>query len=180
MIIEFKFTVPQDELPQSMFDRWPDVAEAISTDSDADAIIIEIEAEYTPYCPGRYDGPPGDCYPAEEASAEIESVTTHVLSGVDQIDENGDEATSLFPEDFVAHLHQYAEELLECERDEILEKLLDKGKNLHGDEMSALLADVEAEVERRRERAIDDVLDGHAADMEAADWAARRTSGGDR
>lgn len=175
MIIELTIEIGVEDLPQSMLDRWKTIAEIMAAD-EGTPIVIELEAEYTPYCPGRYDGPPDKCYPAEEASVETESIVTHVVNGVVD-EETGIEI--VFPDEFVAQLHRYAMEYLDCERDEILEKLLDKGKNLHGDEMSALLADVEAEVERRRERAIDDVLDGHAADMEAADWAARRTSGGD-
>jgi hypothetical protein len=47
---------------------------AIDTDMFG-SIDFTIEYEYSPFRPGRYSGPPEDCYPDEPEELEIESLS---------------------------------------------------------------------------------------------------------
>ena len=165
------------DLPDSLILRYEEATAMCLEDSEIDSpiVIIDIEADYTPYCPGRYDGHPDNMYPAEEADVEI---LGHVISFV--ISEKAAVLPIPNEEKLMADVLQYARDWLECEIDRIREQLMDKGKNQHGDEISYILAqveeDMEMEHERRREsfhnaEDIEDMVRG-----QVADWAAKRTN----
>lgn len=163
------------DFPDSLFLRYEEAIAMCLEDSEIDSpiVIIDIEADYTPHCPGRYDGHPDNMYPAEEADVEV---LGHVISFVIS------EKTAVLPipneEKLMEDVLQYARDWLECEMDRVREQLMEKGKKQHGDEMSYILAQVEEDVERRRERIEDDFRDGAGIEDQVrgavADWAASR------
>ena len=165
------------DLPDSLILRHERAVAMCLEDAEIDStvVILDIEADYTPYCPGRYDGHPDNMYPAEEADVEI---LGHVISFL-----ISDKAWAMpIPneEKLMADILQYARDWLECEIDQIREQLIDKGKYQHGDEMSYIMAQVEEEMERKRERIEDDFRDGAGIEDKVrgavADWVSRRTN----
>lgn len=168
------------DLPDSLILRHEEAIAMCLDDSEIDSpvVIIDIEADYTPYCPGRYDGRPDNMYPAEEADVEI---LGHVISFV--ISEKAAVLPIPNEEKLMADILQYARDWLECETDRVREQLMEKGKSIHADEISCILAQVEEDMESRRERIEDDFRDGAGIEDHVkgvvADWAASRMSAPD-
>jgi hypothetical protein len=67
-----QINIDWDELPESFTDKY--AAEIERADAEDGGIVCEIYFTYYPYQPGRFDGRPENCYPSEEASAEIGSI----------------------------------------------------------------------------------------------------------
>ena len=165
MIIEHKELVGWDEMPDSFIEKWQSEIELVaSLDYCGEAFTVEMEADYLPYCPGRYHGPPDKCYPSEEADVEVLS---YVITPATNERIGGYAPTALYDA-----IIEYATEWLDCETEEIRTRLLEKGKSIHADEISEILASIEADADSKRDRDIEDRL----IDGEAADWLARRTS----
>ena len=181
MDLSLVLELSMEDIPESILNRHERCVKkylACEDANEATVLIIDIEADYTPYCPGRYDGHPDNMYPAEEADVEI---LGHVISFVYPVELK--EVSPMDEDAFMRDMLQYARDWLECEIDQIREQLMDKGKNQHGDEISYILAQVEEEMERKRERIEDDFRDGAGIEDKVrgavADWVSRRTSAPD-
>ena len=167
MDISVEFVLDWDIFPDSFCKQYE--KELLRTEPCDHGVIIEIHAEYTPGCPGRYSGHPDNMYPAEDPEVEICATIISVRRGPDFLDRELDGS-------FLSVAHQYATDWLDIHEKEVDEALLEKGYSIHRDEMSEILASIELEADRRRDAILEDSC---IADGAAADWAAARTSAPD-
>ena len=74
--LDYEFVLEWDEFPDSFLERWED--ELFHTDAEDSGVVCDINFDYEPYCPGRYDGKPENCYPASGPDLEINSTVVTV------------------------------------------------------------------------------------------------------
>lgn len=166
MEITLEIILDWNLFPDSFYYKW---AEEIGrTESCDHGVIIEVVAEYTPGCPGRYDGHPDNMYPAEDPEVEICMTMISVRRAPYAMDRDLDD-------NFLALCHQFATDWLDVEAGQVEERLLELGKSTHQNEIAEILFDLEAAADAERVRRIEDrYIDGAAAD-----WAASRTNAPD-
>ena len=70
--LDYEFILEWDEFPESFLDRW--ATELTYADLEDDGVIVDINFDYDPYCPGRYDGHPDNMYPASGPDLDINSM----------------------------------------------------------------------------------------------------------
>ena len=175
MDIELDIVLDWALFPDSFIEHWEE--ELNRTEPCDGGVVITLIGEYTPGCPGRYDGHPDNMYPAEAPDVEICGHVIKVRRGPGCLDRPLDEK-------FLSICHQFAADWLELHEDQAIERLLDAGSEKHKDEISEILAEIELDVDRRRDRELDlqfemDMLGDKAADYQAATWAATRTNAPD-
>lgn len=69
MEIEKEIVVSWDEFPEEFCEKYEN--DIFMADIEDNGVVVTLLADYIPYCPGRYDGPPENCYPAEGPEVEI-------------------------------------------------------------------------------------------------------------
>ena len=72
MNFDYEFIIPWSEFPDSFLEKWE--REIFLTDTEDDGVVCDINFDFTPYCPGRYDGHPDKMYPASGPDLDINSV----------------------------------------------------------------------------------------------------------
>ena len=167
MDITVEFILEWAIFPDSFCSRWE--SEIARNEPCDGGVIIEVHAEYLPGCPGRYDGKPENCYPAEEPEVEICASIIIVRRASHALDRELDPA-------FLSVVHQYAMDWLELHESEVKERLLEHGNSIHQDEIAEILADIELDIDRRRDRQIEDA---QFADFAARIWEGMRTNAPD-
>lgn len=70
--LDYEFIVSWDEFPDSFCERWQ--GEMFHTDAEDNGVVCDINFDFEPYCPGRYDGPPDNMYPASGPDLDINSI----------------------------------------------------------------------------------------------------------
>lgn len=70
------YTWDFDHLPAAFIAMWEDHFRFL--DPAADGLCVEIEYHYSQGTPGKTDGPPERCYPAEDPEVEIQSMIVTV------------------------------------------------------------------------------------------------------
>jgi hypothetical protein len=70
--MDYEFILEWDEFPESFLDKW--ATELTHADLEDNGVICDINFDFTPYCPGRYDGHPDNMYPASGPDLDINSV----------------------------------------------------------------------------------------------------------
>lgn len=153
--------------PASFLEKWE--SEIARTEGSDGGVLIDIHAEYTPGCPGRYDGHPDNMYPAEDPEVEVCATSITVRRDSAFLDRELDQQ-------FLDICHQFALDWIEINAKVIEERLFEHGASIHKNEMSEILAEIEMDIENNRRGCSDgDML----ADYAAATHEAQRTSGGD-
>lgn len=165
MEITLEYVLGWEMFPESFLEKWE--GELARTEGCDAGVLVDIHAEYMPGCPGRYDGHPDKMYPAEDPEIDVCAVAITVRRDSTFLDRELDQK-------FLDICHQFALDWIEINTKMIEERLLEHGASIHKDEMSEILAEIEAHVEQQR-----NWDEGKLADGAAADWAAERTSGGD-
>lgn len=79
-------------------------------------LTFDAEVSYSPMIPGRYSGPPENCYPDEPAELEILSLTCEGKDAMFLLE-------STCEEDIEQAAYEAAEQYLEDERDAQMESL---------------------------------------------------------
>ena len=74
--LDYEFVLEWDEFPDSFLDRW--ATELTHADLEDNGVVCDINFDYQPYCPGRYDGKPENCYPASGPDLDINSIVLTV------------------------------------------------------------------------------------------------------
>ena len=74
--MDYEFIVSWGEFPESFLEKWED--ELFHADVEDNGVVCDINFDYTPYCPGRYDGKPENCYPASGPDLDINSTVVTV------------------------------------------------------------------------------------------------------
>jgi hypothetical protein len=191
-----EITVSWEEFPDSFAEKYAD--QLLLADAEDDGVVCVITYDYTPYIPGRYHGPPDKCYPSEGPDVDIDNIVYVIhpqraatgplglrlyehpvwrdSEGMPVVTPYPGNLAQKFDDAFLEIAQNFAAEWVELHATEIREQLLDYGKQAHSDGIAAVLADIEAEADRRRDRDIEDRL----VEGAAADWEASRKSGGDR
>ena len=167
MDIQLEIVLEWDVFPENFVEKW--MREIARSERCDGGVIIDVHAEYTPGCPGRYDGHPDNMYPAEEPEIEICGIVITVRRDMSVSEEP-------FPEQFLDICHQFASDWLDIEDDWLEKRLLEFGATTHQNEIAEILFGLEmaADAERLRRRE-EEAL----ADFEAATWAAGRTNAPD-
>lgn len=74
--LDYEFIIPWSEFPDSFLEKWE--REIFLTDTEDDGVVCDINFDFTPYCPGRYDGHPDNMYPASGPDLDINSICVTV------------------------------------------------------------------------------------------------------
>lgn len=74
--LDYEFILEWDEFPDSFLDRW--ATELTHVDLEDNGVVCDINFDFEPYCPGRYDGHPDNMYPASGPDLDINSIVLTV------------------------------------------------------------------------------------------------------
>ena len=74
--LDYQFVLEWDEFPDSFLEKWED--ELARTDMEDNGVVCDINFDYEPYCPGRYDGHPDNMYPASGPDLDINSIVIRI------------------------------------------------------------------------------------------------------
>lgn len=202
MDLHYSLIIDWSAFPESFCERFE--KEIARTDAEDSGVVCEIHFNYTPYCPGRYDGKPENCYPAEEAEVEIEATLITVYHQralpTDPVRRPGWLCAGRFYHDprggytmahdhlqpfdptFLEIAHSFAQDWLAVNEERVMELLLEEGARVHKDEISEILADIETDIASGflgREKAVADLATWMQKGA-AANYEADRKKGGDQ
>lgn len=182
-----------DEFPDNFFEKYSE--EIARTDAEDSGVVCEINFTYTPPQPGRYDGKPENCYPAEDACVDVDFIQygihhqrasaalVRAATGTDPrparlylMPQGGltmaTDHLRPFDEQFMATALQFALDWMELNASRVNEILLEHGASV------ARSAGIENEID---EFFMEDVMDDYSEAQligHTADWEASRKAGG--
>ena len=70
--LDYEFILEWDEFPESFLEKW--ATELTHADVEDNGVVVDINFDFEPYCPGRYDGHPDNMYPASGPDLDINSM----------------------------------------------------------------------------------------------------------
>ena len=150
--LDYEFIVSWDEFPESFLDKW--ATELTHADLEDDGVVCDINFDYTPYCPGRYDGHPDNMYPASGPDLDINSMCLTVypqraatVRGERQyITPHGYLTVATdhlrpFDDKFLEIAHQYTLDWLDINEEKLVSYLLAWAATQDDDEIDSILLD---------------------------------------
>lgn len=129
--MDYEFIVSWDEFPESFLEKWED--ELFHADVEDNGVVCDINFDYQPYCPGRYDGKPENCYPASGPDLDINSMcltvypqraATHPIFGRQYITPHGYLTVATdhlrpFDDKFLEVAHQFALDWMDMNQEKV-------------------------------------------------------------
>jgi len=128
----FKFELSWDDFPGWFIAKWNEQIQL--TDPVCDGVKIELELDYTPMRPGKFDGPWENCYPTEPAEFEIigKVITVPYCSDGARAD-----AEPEFMTEAIDFAHQWM--ILPAHEEKLEERILEFCHDAHQDEMAGII-----------------------------------------
>lgn len=157
--LDYEFILDWDEFPDSFLDKWED--ELAQTDMEDNGVVCDINFDYEPYCPGRYDGHPDNMYPASGPDLDINSIVIRVYPQRAQraathplgknfprqyLDPAGRLTVSTdhlrpFDDKFLETAHQYTLDWLDINEEKLVSYLLAWAATQNDDEIDSIILD---------------------------------------
>lgn len=137
--LNYEFVLDWDEFPHSLILKFP--FDFVMADIEQ-GVVCDINFDYEPYCPGRYDGHPDNMYPASGPDLDINSIVITINPSSTAV---ATEFLRPFDDKFLETARQFALDWLDINEEKLVSYLLAWAATQNDDEIDSILSSLSEE-----------------------------------